>query len=264
MVLLAAAFSLGARAQEPSVEAIIQKSVEANQFDYKESPFFNYKETDKSAKGTRTYQITMIDGTPYQHLLEVNGEPLPPDQAQRELKKQQQAKMKRDSESASEKRARIAAWGKSRRSDNQMMEQLTNAFNFKIVGEEKVREFNVWQLKATPRPGYQPPNRNSQVLTGMKGKLWIDEKTYQWVKVSAQVIHPVSIEGFLAQVEPGTRFELEKSPVEGGSWQITHFSMKAQAKVLYLFSHNSGAESTYFDFKRIDNQNQESARNSVP
>ena len=40
--------------------------------------------------------------------------------------------------------------------------------------------------------------------------------------------------------------------------------MKAQAKVLYLFSHNSSAESTYFDFRRINNQHQETARNSVP
>jgi len=30
----------------------------------------------------------------------------------------------------------------------------------------------------------------------MEGKLWIDEKTFQWVKVEATVIRPVSIEGF--------------------------------------------------------------------
>jgi len=37
-------------------------------------------------------------------------------------------------------------------------------------------------LKATPRPGYEPPNNEAKVLTGMEGKLWIDEKTFQWVK----------------------------------------------------------------------------------
>jgi hypothetical protein len=40
----------------------------------------------------------------------------------------------------------------------------------------------------------------SKVLTGMEGKLWIDKKTLQWVKVEATVIHPVSIGGFLAEV----------------------------------------------------------------
>lgn len=51
------------------------------------------------------------------------------------------------------------------------------------------------------------------MLRGMEGELWIDEATFQWVKVQARVIRPVSIEGFLARVEPGTRFELEKMPV---------------------------------------------------
>jgi hypothetical protein len=128
---------------------------------------------------------------------------------------------------------------------------LTKAFDFKYTGTRKLRGFTVWQLKATPRPGYNPPNMHAQVLPGMQGELWIDQKTYQWVKVTARVIHPVSIEGFLARVEPGTRFELEMSPVEGDVWQSTHFSMKSQAKVLFVFSHNAQQDSTYFDYQRI-------------
>jgi hypothetical protein len=82
----------------------------------------------------------------------------------------------------------------------------------------------------------------------MQGELWVDVKTYQWVKVTARVIHPVSIEGFLAEVEPGTQFKLEKSPVDGGVWQVSHFSMKSQAKVLHLFSRASSEDDTYFDY----------------
>ncbi len=118
----------------------------------------------------------------------------------------------------------------------------------------------MWMLKATPRPGYNPPNMETQVLPGMEGELWIDQKTYNWVKVTAHVIHPVSIEGFLAEVEPGTRFELEKSPVGGGIWQITHFSMHSQAKVLHLFGRSSQEDDTYFDYQRIGNSNSSSGR----
>ena len=59
-------------------------------------------------------------------------------------------------------------------------------------------------------PRYEPPNNEAKVLTGMEGMLWIDKTTFQWVKVEATVIQPVSIAGFLAQVQPGTCFELEK------------------------------------------------------
>jgi hypothetical protein len=88
------------------------------------------------------------------------------------------------------------------------------------------------------------------VLPGMEGELWIDQKTYEWVKVTAHVIRPVSIEGFLARVEPGTRFEIEKTPVGSGIWQITHFSMQSNAKVLFVVNKNSAEEDWFYDFKR--------------
>jgi hypothetical protein len=89
----------------------------------------------------------------------------------------------------------------------------------------------------------------AKVLTGMEGTLWIDEKTFQWVKVEASVIRPVSIAGFLAQVEPGTHFELEKMSVAEGVWLPRHFSMKSQAKVLFFFTRKSQADETYYGYQ---------------
>jgi hypothetical protein len=91
----------------------------------------------------------------------------------------------------------------------------------------------------------------SQVLPGMAGELWIDQATYHWVKVTAKVIRPVSIEGFLAQVQPGTHFLVEKSPVDHGIWQVTHFAMESHAKVLFLVNRNDAEEDTFYDFERV-------------
>ena len=124
------------------------------------------------------------------------------------------------------------------------MDQLAKALDFKLVGEQKLGSYKVYVLKATPHPGYEPPNYEARVLTGMEGKLWIDEKTFQWVKVEATVLRPVSIGGFLAQVEPGTHFELQKMPVAEGIWLPKHFVMKSQAKILFFFTRKSQAEDT--------------------
>ena len=67
-------------------------------------------------------------------------------------------------------------------------------------------------------------------------------------KVTAQVIHPVSIMGFLASVLPGTRFELEKRPIGNGIWAASHFSMHSSALVLGLFSHKSQQDQTFTDY----------------
>jgi hypothetical protein len=127
---------------------------------------------------------------------------------------------------------------------------MVKAFNFEVVGETKMDGHRVYALKATPRRGYRPPNMETQALTAMEGKLWIDKDSFQWVKVEAEVMHPVSIEGFLAQVEPGTRFELEKEPVAPGVWLPSHFSMRSHAKILFLIPHRGQEDDTYSDCHR--------------
>ena len=82
----------------------------------------------------------------------------------------------------------------------------------------------------------------------MEGTLWIDRKTFQWVKVEAHVIHPVRIEGFLAEVEPGTEFEVEKRPVSVNVWLASHYSMKSKANVVLLFPHKGEEDNSYFDY----------------
>ncbi len=238
-------------AQQPDVQDIIQKSVAANKANFNAAPQFNWKERDHDGKDLKTYQVTMIEGTPYQRLLAINGKPLSHAQEKEELRKQEQSAAQRRAESPEERRKRIDKFEKDRTRDNRMMQELTKAFNFTYIGHSKLRGFSVWMLKATPRPGYNPPNMETQVLPGMEGELWIDQKTDNWVRVTARVIHPVSIEGFLAQVEPGTRFEMEMSPVGGGIWQISHFSMKSNAKVLYMFNRSSQEDDTYYDYQRV-------------
>ena len=235
---------------QPDPRAIIAKSVKENQIDFQAAPDFSYKERDSTPNGSKTYQVTMIDGSSYQRLIAIDDHPLSKEAAEQEEKKQEEETSRRKAESSEERQKRIGRYEKDRSRDNAMMQQLTEAFTFSLIGERNLGSRKVYVLRATPRPGYQPPNLQAQVLPGMQGQLWIDESTYQWVKVTAKVIHPVSIEGFLAQVEPGTQFELEKMPVGNGIWQPKHFAVKSQAKVLFLFNRNSHDEETYFDYQR--------------
>jgi hypothetical protein len=130
-----------------------------------------------------------------------------------------------------------------------MLEQMTTAIDFHLVGKRMLGGHKVYVLKATPRKGCKPPDRDSQVLTGMEGTLWIDQKMFQWVKVvkvEAHVTHPVKIEGFVVEVEPGTRFEVEKRPVTSDIWLASHYSMKSNAKVMLLIPHKGAQKTIHF------------------
>lgn len=237
------------------VETIIKRSVQANESDWAADPQYDHYETDQEdGNPPQTFEVQMLLGSPYKRLVAVNGKELSAEQQASEQRKMQQAIARRQAETPQQRAQRIAQWEKDRKRDHLLMEQLTKAFNFKLLGEQQLGPYRVFTLKATPRPDYKPPNMQAQVLTGMQGKLWIDTKTFQWVKVQAKVIQPVSIEGFLATVEPGTHFELEKAPVAEGVWEPVHFSMKAQAKVLFLFHHRSQENDVYFGYRKSRDQ----------
>jgi len=69
------------------------------------------------------------------------------------------------------------------------------------------------------------------------------------VRVHAEVIHPVSIAGFLAQVEPGTRFELDYAPVADGIWEPAHYAMQSRARVLLMFGRRGRDGESYYGYQ---------------
>lgn len=238
---------------------IIQRSSEANERDWAAATGFDDSERDRNKDGDKTYAVSMLYGSPYERLIAVNGHSLSGAKEKEEQDKYQKAAAQRQHESASQRAQRIAKYQAERKRDHTMIQQLITAFDFRLLGKQAFNGNTVFVLKATPRRGYKPADRDSQVLTGMEGTLWIDQNSFQWVKVEAHVIHPVRIEGFLAEVEPGTKFELEKEPVSGGIWLVSHYSMRSNARVMLLFPHRGKEDDSYFDYHQaVDDNNQAS------
>jgi len=237
---------------EESAASILRRSVDANSRDWTAVPQFDNSERDRNKDGDKTYEVTMLYGSPYQRLIALNGQALSPNRKNEEQQKFERAVEERKQESKEKREARIARYEAERKRDRTMLDQMTSAFDFHLVGQQQVDGRRVYELKATPRKGYRPPNRDSQVLTGMEGTLWIDCDTYQWVKVEAHVTHPVRIAGFLAEVQPGTHFELEKKPVPGNEnlWMAAHFSMRSRARVMFVIPHHGEEEDFYFNYHR--------------
>jgi len=236
-------------AQE-DVATIIRRSAEVCERDWNAAPEFDNSERDRTKDGDKTYAVTMLSGSPYERLIAVNGQNLNSAEQKEEQKKYDKAVAEREHESPNKRSRRIARYQAERRRDQTLLQQMTAAFDFRLVGKDTLNGYNVYVLKATPRPGYKPPDRDSRVLTGMEGTMWIDQNTFQWVKVEAHVIRPVRIEGFLAEVRPGTGFEFEKRPVAGDIWLASRFSMRSNAKVMLLIPHRGQEDDSYFDYHK--------------
>jgi hypothetical protein len=235
-------------------EQIIRKSVAATKADWAEAAKYSYIERDVTSKRqetstSKTYRVLMIDGSPYNLVTALNDQPLSQDEQRDEDRKLQRATEKRHNESQRERARRIEKYRKENERNHQMLQEMVNAFQFKLAGSAQVDGHNCWVLNAEPRPDYEPKDHEGRVLKGMKGTLWIDQSSYQWVKVRAEVVKPVTFYGFLAKVGPGTQFSLEQEPVTGDIWMPKTFNVRVKASALGVFNESSDENDTYRDYQ---------------
>lgn len=252
------AFAAAHDVSNPSIPEIVRRSVITNTNDWKSQPQFAYQEFDLKSKvdgggsvhpqQSRRYEVLMIEGSPYNHLVAINNEPLSGAQAAQENAKLQRETLRRQHESPEDRRARIAKYENGRAEEHLLMQQMAEAFDFKLIGEETLEGAECYVLDATPRADYQPPVERARVLTGMRGRLWIDKSEYHWVKVQAEVISPVEFGLFVAQVKPGTRFELDQAPV-GSVWLPKSFTESVNASVFGLYGYRSNEEERFSDYR---------------
>jgi hypothetical protein len=256
LLALAAAGSIGAAtpASAPDPDQIIRKSVDAIKSDWAQAPKYSYLERDVESKRNsplmaKTYRVLMIDGSGYNLVTAINDQPLSPGEHAEEQRKLQREIEKRQNESEREREKRIAKYDREGMHEHEMLQEMVAAFRFHLTGEAQVDERFCWVLDAEPRPGYEAVNHEGRVLKGMKGRLWIDKATNQWVKVHAEVVKPVSFYGFLAKVGPGTEFDLEQAPVMDNVWMPTQFQVRVNSTALGLFKDRSTENDTYRDYQ---------------
>lgn len=232
----------------PDAAEIVRRSVAATQADWKAAPQYSFTERDVTSKGVRTYEVLMIEGSPYRRLVAAGDHRLSPAQEAQERRKLEQETARRRREPSQERARRVASYQRERQQDQTMLREMVNAFEFKLAGTAAVNGRQTYLLDASPKPGYKPPNRDAKVLTGMRGRMWVDKSEYRWVKVEAEVIRPVSFAFALAKVSPGTRFVLEQGPVGSNVWMPKRFSVKVNSSVLG-WSRKSSSEETYTGYK---------------
>jgi hypothetical protein len=243
---------------------IVERSVGNLKRDWAAEPGFDCSERDKAKNGTRTYQDIMLYGSQYQKLIALNDEPLDARQQAEEEHKFQTAVSRRRAETDSERHERIAKYDAQRKHATDLILELSKAFSFTMAGKDKLGDHEVYVLNAEPRDGYVPPSMSTRALTGMRGKLWIERTSFQWVKVTVEVFRPVSIGGFIARVEPGTRMELEQRPVSNDIWLPSHFAVRSRSKVMFLINRQTDEEQTYFDCHPAKNFEPSARRSQSP
>jgi hypothetical protein len=226
-----------AQCEPASVPDIIQRATVAMRSDWNAFPAFAYierdSETSKGATVVTTHRVFMIGGTDYYMPIALNDKPYTPEQLAQEHRKLVEEVDRRSRETKKERQHRSDRYWKERNQTGVLLDQYVKAFDFTLAGEEVINGYTACVLDAKPKLDYRPPNRVAKILTGMQGRLWIDNHDFHWLKAEAEVLKPVSILGIAVRVLPGTHMELQMAPVTPSVWLVSRFIVAVKASLLW-------------------------------
>jgi hypothetical protein len=103
----------------------------------------------------------------------------------------------------------------------------------------------------TGDPQAKGKGTNQNAAKKMAGTLWFDEADRQVARMEVHFYDNFRIGGFLASVQKGTMFEVERSPIGDGLWMETSNEQHVSARIaVKTFRQNVHAKD--FDFKKFN------------
>ncbi len=103
-----------------------------------------------------------------------------------------------------------------------------------------------------PNPKWQPPTLESELLTGIAGRVWIDPRTRHLVRLEANVVHAINIGwGIVAHIYPGGTVTLQQTSAGGQRWVMNHLVEQLALQALLVKSVKQRLTSDATDFQTI-------------
>jgi hypothetical protein len=191
------------------------------------------------AENVDVTRMMVVNGARFEQLLEHNGQ-VP---SAKEQKRSDDDLDKLKHETPDEQAARM----RKDRENRAFLQDVLEAFDFRLVGEETVGSRPAYVLHATPHPGYHAHGRYAKMFSRVEGRLWVDKQNFGWIKIDGQVTQSFSLGLVLARVERGSHIIMEQTCVGDAVWVPKQIEIRATARILLLKSLDIQRTLTYTD-----------------
>ena len=246
---------------QKQILALLRYAEEKDVENEKQLPNYTYVEREEEhrldGKGQvkkiekRTLEVLEVYGEQVERLIEKGDKPLTADEAKKEDEKIQKIIDKRKDESEGARRKRLEREEKDREEDRKFVLEIADAFDFRLVGSEVLDGRDTWAIEAEPRPGYQPKERGTKMLSKFKGKVWIDKAEGQWVKLDITAIDTISVGLFVARIHKGAHIVAEQIKVNDEVWLPKHVAVQVDVRLALVKNYNEDVDMTFRDYKKF-------------
>ena len=247
--------------QAQDAREIVRRAVENDQRDFQGGRNYTYlqrqetRDLDHSGqvknRKIETWDITLLEGSPYRRLVGRNDQPLSPQEQKTEEERLRWNDAQRHMETAEQRAERLAEWQRRLDRQREPVKEVPDAFNFTLLGEEQAGGRAVYKIEATPKPGFRPKSRTAAIFPHVKLHLWIDKADYQGARIEMEVLDSISFGGVLVRLSKGTRLLIEQARVDDGVWLPKQFSLTAAARILLVKGLNRELDFTFSGYKKF-------------
>jgi hypothetical protein len=213
------------------------------------------KELDKhgNVKSTeiKTYDVNYYFGEVYPKLIQIDDKPLSEKEQKKEDEKLEKFLDKRRNESEEDRQKRLDKDKKEREESRAFVRDVINAYDFRMVGDDKISGSDTWVIEAIPRADFKPTQPHADMLKKIKGRIWIEKKDYNWVKVEAEATDTISFGLFLFRIHPGSHFVLETAHINNEFWALQRLYINGSARIALLKNEIAEQEDVFSNYKKF-------------
>ena len=261
LLMIAASIALVAQTSGPDASQnqasvtdarqVVLPSVLATQRSWLARDHYTYVERDEDrrlnslgqveSESVDVTRIVVVNGARFEQLLEHNGQP----PSAKEQKRSDDDLDKLKHETPDEQTARI----RKDQENRAFLQDVLEAFDFRLVGEETVGSRPAYVLHATPHPGYHAHGKYAKMFSRLEGKLWVNKQDFGLIKVDGHVTQSFSMGLILARVERGSHIAMEQTCVGEAVWVPKRIEIRATARILSLKSLDIQRTLSYTDYR---------------
>jgi hypothetical protein len=241
---------------------IVRRAVEFNQKNAALARNYTFLERDetrmldgsgkpKKAPESRTFDVTLLEGSPYRRLVARNDRPLPPQEERKEQEKLRKSVDERRKETPAERERRISEWDRKQEHQRAPFQEIPDAFDLRLAAEETLDGRDVYVIAATPKPGYKPKLAAAAYFPKIKGKLWIDKQDNRWVKAEFESLDTISFGGILVRLARGSRATFEETRINDEVWLPKRVRVDASARVMLVAAARAQVDIAFSNYRKF-------------
>jgi hypothetical protein len=201
---------------------------------------------------SETSEVMILYDEPVERVIARNDQPLSAKDAAKQEAKIDKFMRDRKNETPDDRQKRLDKEEKEREEGRAFVSEVSQAYNFTLMGTQSIEGRDAYQIDAQPRPEYKPQSRAAKLLLPkFKFRVWIDKQDSQWVKMDAEAVDNATWGLFLVKLYKGSTASLEQTRVNDEVWLPKRIHAHVKARVALFKGIDEDIDITYKDYKKF-------------